>query len=127
MTDLAARAEHWALTLTRIPSVTGTPDEVALPETLCGLLRASPAFRDRPDDVWTIPAGDRQGRASVAALLRGRGRRTVVLTGHFDTVTTTDYGDLQPLATEPEQLKPKFRSLFLKEFQYQAVVGCAWV
>ncbi|MGL4962676.1 MAG: hypothetical protein ACRC67_15700 [Inquilinus sp.] len=22
---------------------------------------------------------------------------------------------------------PKFRSLFLKEFQYQAVVGCAWV
>ena len=94
MTELAARAEHWALTLTRIPSVTGTPDEVAFAETLCGLLRASPAFRDRPDDVWTIPTGDRLGRASVAALLRGRGRRTVVLTGHFDTVTVADYGDL---------------------------------
>jgi arginine utilization protein RocB len=105
MTELAARAEHWALTLTRIPSVTGTPDEVAFAETLCGLLRASPAFRDRPDDVWTIPTSDRLGRASVAALLRGRGRRTVVLTGHFDTVTVADYGDLQPLATEPEQLK----------------------
>ena len=105
MTDLAARAEHWALALTRIPSVTGTPDEVGFADRLCGLLRASPAFRDRPNDVWTIPAGDRLGRASVAALLRGRGPRTVVLTGHFDTVTTADYGDLQPLATEPERLK----------------------
>src|SRR4051794_40821396 len=106
MTDgLAARAEHWALTLTHIPSVTGTPDEVAYADTLAGLLRASPAFRDRPQDVWTIPAGDRLGRASVAALLRGRGARTVVLTGHFDTVTTADYGDLLPVAIDPEPLK----------------------
>ena len=103
--SLAARAEHWALTLTRIPSVTGTPDEVAYAETLAGLLRASPAFRDRPEDVWTIPTGDRLGRASVAALLRGRGTRTVVLTGHFDTVTTADYGDLLPVAIDPGPLK----------------------
>ncbi|MGL4964961.1 MAG: DUF3987 domain-containing protein [Inquilinus sp.] len=26
-----------------------------------------------------------------------------------------------------DKARPKFRSLFLKEFQYQAVVGCAWV
>lgn len=106
---IAARAEHWALTLTRIPSVTGTPDEVAYADALVRLLRDSPAFRDRPDDVWTIPTGDHLGRASVAALLRGRGPRTVVLTGHFDTVTTADYGDLLPLAIDPEPLKDALR------------------
>jgi arginine utilization protein RocB len=37
-------------------------------------------------------------------LLRGKGARTVVLTGHYDTVTVADYGDLAPLALEPEAL-----------------------
>jgi arginine utilization protein RocB len=111
-TDTAARAAYWATALTEIPSVTGTADEAGFAERLVSLLRASPAFAGRPDDVWTIPVPHgpaphaMDGRACVCALLRGRGSRTVVLTGHFDTVHVEDYGDLAPLSRSPEKLKP---------------------
>ena len=105
---LDTAAARWALALTAIPSVTGTPDEAGFAGRLVELLRASPAFADWPDDVWTVPVpGGLPGRACVCALLRGQGARTVVLTGHFDTVGIGDYGDLQPLACEPEALKPR--------------------
>ena len=102
---LAARAADWALELVAIPSVNGTPDEAAFAERLRARLAALPAFAGRADSVWTIPVpGDPLGRAAVAALLPGRGTATVVLTGHFDTVRTDDYGDLAPLATRPREL-----------------------
>jgi len=100
-------AAHWAIALTEIPSVTGTADEAGFAGRLVDLLRASPLFADRPDDIWTLPVpGGQHGRACVCALLRGRGARTVMLTGHFDTVGIDDYGDLAHLACRPEALKP---------------------
>lgn len=100
-----ARAEYWARTMTALPSVSGSADEAAFADRLVALLRAAPAFAGRPDAVWTMPVpGGRHPRSCVAALARGRGRRTVVLTGHFDTVPTEDYGDLQPLALDPDAL-----------------------
>ena len=44
---------------------------------------------------------------NVFALKRGQGRRTVVLTGHFDVVPVDDYGELKPLAFDAEQLLPE--------------------
>lgn len=41
---------------------------------------------------------------NVVALARGKGRRTVVLAGHFDTVSIANYGTLASLACEPERL-----------------------
>ncbi|WP_207460206.1 M20/M25/M40 family metallo-hydrolase [Azospirillum sp. SYSU D00513] len=102
----AAPAARWSIALTEIPSVTGTPAEAGFAARLVELLRADPLFAGSPDDVWTIPVPDGlPGRACVCALLRGRGARTVVLTGHFDTVGIEDYGDLAPLACRPEALK----------------------
>ncbi len=93
--------------MTKIPSVTGTAEEAGFAGRLVDLLRASPLFADRPDDIWTLPvSGGLPGRACVCALLRGRGARTVMLTGHFDTVGIDDYGDLAHLACRPEALKP---------------------
>ena len=54
---------------------------------------------DLPPSEPDLPVpGDPLGRAAVVALRRGRGARTVVLTGHFDTVRIDDYGELAPLA-----------------------------
>ena len=97
--DVAARAREIALTLTAWPSVTGSPEEEAFAGKLAGLL-------GHFDEVWTEPIpGDR--RANVFALKRGRGRRTIVLTGHFDVVPAKDYGALEPLAFSPERLLPE--------------------
>jgi arginine utilization protein RocB len=100
------RAEYWALRMTELPSVSGSAEEAAFPAALTALLREAPPFIDQPQNVWTIPVpGGRHQRACVAALVRGRGRRTVVLTGHFDTVPIEDYGDLKPLAGRSEDLR----------------------
>lgn len=111
--DLRRRAGHalgrsalaHTLALVRELSVTGTPGEAAFAGFLAERLRASPAFAGRGEAVFVEPVpGSPEGRACVAALVRGEGRRTVVLCGHFDVVGIADYGDLQPLAGEPVAL-----------------------
>ncbi len=97
--DLAGRAREIALALTAIPSVTGSEAEARLPaELVKGLAHF--------DAAWTeaIPG---EARSNVFALKRGRSRRTVVLTGHFDVVPVEDYGALKPLAFEAERLLPE--------------------
>lgn len=93
--DLAARAREIALTLTSWPSVTGSTDEISIAAKLAGLV-----------DGWTEGIPD-DPRRNVFALKRGTGRRTVVLTGHFDVVPIEDYGALKPLAFEAEKLLPE--------------------
>lgn len=98
--------------LVSIPSVNGTDGEVRFPVHLRELLLRSPAFREHPERVrlLAIP-GDPLGRANLAAWVPGRraggtGDReaTVVLTGHFDVVTTSNLGPLEPLAFDPPRL-----------------------
>lgn len=98
--DLSGRAREIALTLTSWPSVTGTADEAGFAQRLAASLTGF-------DAVWTeaIP-DDPAGRCNVFALRRGRSRRTVVLTGHFDVVPTDNYGDLESLAFDAEALLP---------------------
>jgi arginine utilization protein RocB len=104
--NLSSRADHWARTLTAIPSVTGSKDEADFSSRLADLLRVSPAFAE-PDSVWTLDVpGGQHLRQCVMALARGSGRRTMVLTGHFDIVETGCYGDLQPFALLPDELGP---------------------
>lgn len=101
-------ARQWAIWLTQQGSVTGSPGEQALPHLLRDRLATRPALRDAL--TWLIPTtGDASPRACLASLVRGQGRRTVLLTGHFDTVSTEDYGELAPLATEPEALLAALR------------------
>lgn len=98
----AETARGWALRLTRRPSVTGTPDEASFAAWLADELRDCAAFAGAR--IWTEAVAPGDGRSCVFMLLRGRGAATAILTGHFDTVSTADYGPLRPLATEPEAL-----------------------
>ncbi|AZO56388.1 MULTISPECIES: hypothetical protein [unclassified Mesorhizobium] len=95
---LSACAERWALALT------GSEGEASFGPWLAGELRQETAFRHA--EIWTIEVEPGDGRHCVAMLLRGNGRATVVLTGHYDTVTTRDYGELEDLATRPGLLTP---------------------
>src|SRR5688572_8777119 len=114
------RVRHWSLEMTRLPSVSGSAEEAAFPQKLAAMLRVAPAFSRQPDNVWTIPVpGGRHQRACVAALVRGRGARTVLLTGHFDTVPIEDYGDLKSVAGESEAL----RQGLLQRLRAQAVTA----
>lgn len=89
--------------LTERPSVTGTADEASFGPWLADLLQGLGTFGEAPE-VWTFPVGPGDGRRCVAMLVRRSGNATVLLTGHYDTVTVADYGDLAPLATSPGRL-----------------------
>ena len=98
---LANRARALALLLTSWPSVTGTAEEAAFAPKLAASLAHF-------DTVKLSPvSGNDHPRANVFALKRGRGRRTIVLTGHFDVVPVDDYGPLKHLAFTPEKLMPE--------------------
>lgn len=105
MTSLSENlCRAFALDMVAKPSVTGTPDEAAFGPWLRDYLRAKACFGAAPE-VWSFPVAPGDGRHVVALLIRGTGARTVLLTGHYDTVTTDDYGDLTPLAGQPEPLR----------------------
>ncbi len=55
--------------------------------------------------------GDATGRHNAYAWLRGQSARTVVLLGHIDTVDTTDYGQLEAYACDPDALDRRIEKL----------------
>ena len=99
--ELSARAREIALEITSWPSVTGTPEEAIYSERLVVYLKQL-GFAD----VWkeVIP-NDELGRSNLFVLRRGKSPCTIVLAGHFDTVSFADYGDLTPLALHPIVLR----------------------
>lgn len=98
------RTRDLSLRMTRWPSVTGSPDEADFSRKLRAHLAETPYFQRHPDQLVTIDSHGEPMTQNVVALVRGRGRRTVVLAGHFDTVSIANYGTLAPLACEPEPL-----------------------
>jgi len=97
-----------ALRLTERRSVNGTLDEASYSTFLKALIAEADYFKQHPEHVWLEPIKkDPLGRSCVVALVRGTGSHTIVLTGHFDTVPTSDYGELESLATSPESLSPR--------------------
>ena len=100
----AARTKNLSLTMTRWPSVTGSPDEADFSGRLHALLAETPYFQRHPDQLFTVDSHGEPLTRSVVALVRGTGRKTVVLAGHFDTVSIANYGTLAPLACDPEPL-----------------------
>lgn len=96
--------ERIALDLVARGSVTGTPDEESFGPWFADYLRGLGCFGGT-ETVWTYPVAPGDGRQVVAMLVRGNGRRTILLTGHYDTVTTDDYADLRGLACQPLALR----------------------
>ena len=97
-----SRTREIALMLTGWQSETGTGGERQFGPRLAEFLATLPCFRDHPDRIRLVDSHD--GTWNVVALLRGSGRRTLAMAGHYDTVPVANYRDLAPLACQPEPL-----------------------
>jgi arginine utilization protein RocB len=105
-TDLSSRARETAIQMTQWRSVTGSPSECDFPHLLKTMLAQDRYFHLNPSHLRVQELADGTGRANLLALVKGEGRRTVVLAGHFDTVPFDDYAELMPYACDPETLLP---------------------
>lgn len=97
--EIATRLVGW-------DSVTGTPGEAAFADRLVGLLAGRDWARDGRGELRLIASHGDPLTRSVVALVRGRGRETVLLAGHFDTVAIDNYHELAELACDPAALLP---------------------
>lgn len=101
---LPTLCETISLDLVSRASVTGTADEQTFGPWLADYLNGLGCFGQNPE-IWTFPVASGDARLVVALLVRGSGAQTVVLTGHYDTVSIHDYGHLRALACQPYALK----------------------
>ncbi|WP_144579096.1 M20/M25/M40 family metallo-hydrolase [Agrobacterium sp. DE0009] len=99
------RVREFALRITSWPSETGTPGEASFAGRLHGLLSEFPYFQKHPEDLRLVESHGEPLTYNVVALVRGKGRRTLALAGHYDTVATDNYHELKPLACEAPALK----------------------
>jgi len=91
--------------LVSVRSVSGTKGECDAAAAIVSLIREDPYFREHPDLSGAYDGHDYLERPVVWALKKGSGRKTLILTGHYDTVGTSHYGNLEPLALSPEKLR----------------------
>ena len=99
-----SRAGALSIEMTRWPSFTESDGEAAFSSRLMDLLGATPYFQKHPENLLAIDSHGTPARQNVLALVRGKGRRCLVLAGHFDTVSIANYSSLVSLACEPEAL-----------------------
>lgn len=97
--------EELLLKLVAVRSDTGTAMECDMAATILELIREDPYFQANPQLCGAYDAGDLFGRPVVWALKKGSGSQTLILSGHYDVVETTCYGELRDLALSPVELK----------------------
>ena len=104
-------AKALSIALARKATVTNGPIEQAFPAYLKSILAKMPYFRRNPSDLSLLPIPeDLKRRSNLFALVKGSGKRCVILTGHYDVVQTSMYGHLEPLAFDPEALRDRLLS-----------------
>ncbi len=90
--------------LVKTRGITGTQQETAVANQVMEIIRDDPYFMKHPELCGQWDGGDALGRPVVWALKKGSGKRTVIVSGHYDTVGTACYGVYEDHALNPKQL-----------------------
>ncbi|MGI6343469.1 MAG: M20/M25/M40 family metallo-hydrolase [Bacillota bacterium] len=107
--NIGERAWQLLLELTACESITQTAGERAVAHHVHSVLAANPYFQHHPEQLQLLPLPAENQPAVVAALVRGRGNRTIILLSHHDVVGVDDYGVYKHLAFRAEELTEALR------------------
>ena len=102
--DWYSQVKQYTECLVGMRSVSPCEDEVRVAQEIVRLLRADDLKAVYTESGLDALKGDLYGRQNAYAFLRGSSPETIVLLGHFDTVDTRDYGELEHLSLEPAAL-----------------------
>ncbi len=117
--------------LVEIESVVNTEGERAVADALYAMMSAWSYFQQHPDRIRKEKTlDDHRDRYNVLAYIRGekaQSDRTVVLTGHLDTVDIDDYGRARPYACRPDQLAEALKEELLPPEVQQHLQSGEWL
>lgn len=117
--------------LVQLESVVNTEGEKAIADALYAMMSAWPYFQARPKQIAKEKTvEDPRDRANVLALVQGTkspSGRTIILTGHLDTVGIEDFGHLRDVACRPDELAEALRRETLPEQVEAQLRSGKWV
>lgn len=117
--------------LVQIESVVNTEGEKAVADALYLMMSSWSYFQDNPSQIIKEKTkDDHRERYNVIAFVRGNKtekERSIILTGHLDTVGIEDYGRLQPYACHPQKLAESLLSESLPETVRAHVESKEWL
>lgn len=114
--QLAKRIKEIALDLVSQKSIVETADEITMSDKVYDIIAKNPYFQKHPENLYFVPVkNDPWNRKIVVAIVNGEknpaNKKTVVFIGHTDTVGISDYGNFSDLATKPEELIEKLKTV----------------
>lgn len=116
------------LKLVECPSFSGTEKEREMAETIHGMLSEIPYFNRYPEHLELVEIkNDKFNRCFVAALIKGKGRNTVILLHHHDVVGVDDYGSLKEDAFYPDKVTEKLKTMDLPKEAHKDIENGEWL
>lgn len=125
--SVGKRAWELLLQLTPFKSITESTGEGEIARFIHSRLAGHTYFRDNPDQLRLASLDAPNNPAIVAALVRGRGSKTVMFMNHHDVVDIEDYGTLKDLAFNPTKLTKSLDPALLPEAAREDLLSGEWV
>jgi arginine utilization protein RocB len=90
-------------------TITDSENELKVADFFKRSVLTLPCLKDKPQfaGLYNIP-GDFRGRCVPWAMVKGKGRKTVVLMHHYDVVPIEDFKIYKPYAFKPDELRKMF-------------------
>lgn len=124
---IGERAWELLLQLTQFQSISESPGEGKIAPFIHSHLAEHPYFQQNPNQLRLVTLAAPNIPAVVAALIRGRGKQTVMFMNHHDVVDIEDYGTIKDLAFDPVKLTGSLDPASLPEAARQDLQSGEWV
>lgn len=128
MTDSENKIKTILLDLISTQSDTGTSLELDAEKYIYEWLQKLDYFKRNTNNLGCYPLkNDALKRSIVWGLIKGTGKKTVILLTHHDVVDSYDYHILRDYAYKPEVLKTMLRTVELEKEAYDDLNSGEWV
>ncbi len=101
--------------LVAIQSDTGTSMESNVAKHMLSIISKDTYFKENPENFGEFIGNDPLKRPVIWALRKGKSKKTLILTGHYDCVEINSYGNLKEFALNPSELKKRLKKLNLRK------------
>ena len=126
--DCEKRIKNTLEELISIQSDTGTPFEKDIEKYLHEWLQELDYFKTNTNNFGSYPlVSDSLERAVVWGLIKGSGRKTVILLNHHDVVDSCDYQALRKYAYHPVLLREMLKDVELAKDVEEDLISGEWI